>query len=306
MKRALSVFFSCFLSIATLSGGSVNYVVLQESDRDSLIRVSADGKTVSTIAHGAGGVDLTVDRAGNYVVAAKTALLRVTRAGEVSTIAKAPPGAEWESVIADRSGSLIVADGRKPILWRVSEDGQSVAKWVEFPRTQVHPGFNHTGLASDGSDGYLLLGYTSNWAFGNKDPKTKIPLFHQITANGEVTRIPVSGVTVTSSRRLIPDGSGSYLFLNVYPDDRKDRKVFHLSASGTVSEFADPGEQGCCMTGLVRNPGTGDVIITIVNRLLRVSADGATTSELCRYPKISFPEAIIVEPEPAIGAKGDL
>src|SRR5947209_1218528 len=98
-----------------------SYVVLQDSDHDSLIRLSVDGKKVSTIANGAGGVGLAVDAGGNYIVGAKSALLKVTPAGVVSTIANAPGDSEWTAAAVDDSnGSYIVVDGNQPILWRIS------------------------------------------------------------------------------------------------------------------------------------------------------------------------------------------
>lgn len=56
----------------------LSFVVLRSSEKYSLVRVSADGKLVTTIAHGAPGVGLAKDTAGNYVIAAATKLLIAT------------------------------------------------------------------------------------------------------------------------------------------------------------------------------------------------------------------------------------
>jgi hypothetical protein len=90
VKIGLCICVALFASSAV--AGSVSFVVLQDLDQDSLVRISADGKQATTIANGAAGVGLTVDRGGNYIVAARSALLRVTPTGVVTTLAFAPGG----------------------------------------------------------------------------------------------------------------------------------------------------------------------------------------------------------------------
>jgi hypothetical protein len=107
---------------------NTSYVVLRDSDTDSLIRVSSDGKTVTPIANGAGGLGLAVEASGTYIVAAQSALLRVTRTGKVKKVAEAPPNAEWASLAIDQRGDFIIVDGKLPVLWRVSSNGESITK----------------------------------------------------------------------------------------------------------------------------------------------------------------------------------
>ena len=145
------------LFASTAFAGSVSYVVLQNLDEDSLVRVSADGKHATTIANGAAGVGLTVDRGGNYIVAARSALLRVTRAGVVTTIATAPNGSEWVAVAEHAGGGLVVADGILHVIWRVSDDGRTVDKFAEYPGSLPRGG-SGIGLLRDDSGDFLLLG----------------------------------------------------------------------------------------------------------------------------------------------------
>lgn len=294
LKLLLS-WFLLLLSAAPIATGSVSYVVVQDSDQDSLIRISGDGKSVTTIASGAAGVSLAVDRAGNYVVAARSALLRVTRSGVVTTIATAPEGAEWITVAADLQGNLIVADALQPVLWRVSEDGHSVVRFVEYPEA-LPPGLSEIGLVIDESGDYLLLRIGDD----------STPHFYRVTPAGSVSRIPLRGAVSTTTRRfrpvpgvvnavaggtLIPDGAGIYLFL----DKGCARNVFRLSTTGMVSRFANFSDESCHQGGLARNPETGEIVIMNLGGMLQASADGATTSVLCRDPKIRLPKAVIAE-----------
>ncbi len=96
--------------LGQMSASSPSYVVLQKDEQESLVRVSADGKRKTIIASGiVGGVGLAKDRLGNYIVLAKAGLLRVTPSGAITTIAKVPPGSDWDSVAIDPKGDFILS-----------------------------------------------------------------------------------------------------------------------------------------------------------------------------------------------------
>ena len=65
MMKALLTNASLLLVFGTLATHGASYVVSQERDQDSLVRVSLDGQSMTTIASGVAGVGLAVDAAGN-------------------------------------------------------------------------------------------------------------------------------------------------------------------------------------------------------------------------------------------------
>jgi hypothetical protein len=265
-------------------------------DEDSLVRVSADGKTATTIANGAAGVGLTVDRAGNYIVAARSALLRVTRAGVVTTIATAPNGSEWVAVAEHPGGGLVVADGILHVIWRVSDDGRTVDKFAEYPGSLPRGG-SGIGLLRDDSGDFLLL------RIGDDNTAH----LYLISPAGEVSQIPLTGavrpsahfflptkdgLTAVSGGPIVPDGSGAFLFL----DDEHTRNIFRLTRSGVVTKFAHLDRvSGHFPFGLARNPETGEIVVQALGRLLRASPDGSTFGILYEGPKLHSGTAILAE-----------
>ena len=75
--------------VAISAAADHTFVVLNRSEQNSLVRVAPDGGFIATIANGAGGVGITKDSSGDYIVAAVHSLLRVTSTGNVTAIAKA-------------------------------------------------------------------------------------------------------------------------------------------------------------------------------------------------------------------------
>ena len=294
------------LFASTAFAGSVSYVVLQNLDEDSLVRVSADGKHATTIANGAAGVGLTVDRAGNYIVAARSALLRVTPAGVGTNIATAPGGSKWIAVAADPGGDLIVADGVSHVLWRVSEDGRTVTRFAEYPGK--NPIFaTSCGLLRDDSGDFLLL----RWG----DDLT--PNFYRITPAGVVSRIPLTGAVLppydfrepwyvqsdgplaVTGGPMIPDGSGAFLFL----DNSPTGNLFRLTRGGVVTKVTHIGRRlqpdgpdvGFDPIALARNPETGEIIVAECMTLRRITTAGSPASVFSDAPKTNFGTAILAE-----------
>jgi hypothetical protein len=145
------------LVVLPLAGADVSYVVMNgRGDRNSLVRVSADGQSVTTIAHGAAGFGLTKDQAGNYIVAAGWSLHSVTPSGAVRTIAKAPTGSQWMSVVQEAEGTFVVADNRLHAVWRVSPDGLSLTRLCNYP-VKKSDELEDTSLALDSQGNILLL-----------------------------------------------------------------------------------------------------------------------------------------------------
>ena len=302
MKCGLCLCLALFASSAI--AGSVSYVVLQDLDEDSLVRVSADGKQATTIANGAAGVGLAVDRAGNYIVAARSALLRVTQKGVVTTLAFAPGGSKWVAVVADPGGDLIVADGLAHVLWRVSEDGRTVVRFAEYPgKNPINA--RSCGLLRDESGDFLLL--------RRGDDSTAN--FYRITPAGVVFRIPLTGAVwppydfrfyplpdaplAVSGGPMISDGSGAFLFLDVSPTGN----LFHLTRDGLVTKLThiatrlqpEGPDIGFDPMGLARNPDTGEILIAETMALRRVTTDGSPASVFRDTTKTNFGTAILAE-----------
>jgi sugar lactone lactonase YvrE len=259
-----------------------------------LVRVSADGKSVTTIANGAAGVALAVDTAGNYVVAAKTALLRVTPRGVVTVIAKAPEDAEWVSVAVDLSGSLIVADGKQPAVWRVSSDGKSTRK-VEYDNFVRPLGGGSASVVAEASGDCLLLIDGWNHLVGS------VARVYRISPADVVTETPVLGERTRLPAALVPDGTGQYYYVNKQPfpggPGSQVVTILRLTAGGLVTKFAEIAYGGPGEVGMARNPQTGGLVVSeeFPGRLLSISADASTVTTLAAYGKLTAPTAVVVD-----------
>lgn len=273
-----------------LAGGNVSYVVLQDSEEDSLVRVSADCKTITTIANGAAGVGLAVDAAGNYVVAAKSSLLRVTPSGVVTTIATAPEDAEWSTVAVAGSGDLIVADGKLPVVWRISPDGMSVLKAANYGGLTYPSGGRHVAVIVDASGDYLVL-EEGNHRVGVIGLVTE---FYRITPAGVVKEIALKGVRAPMNPvSIVSDGVGGFLIAGDVPGVDG---VFRLAPDGLVTKFAELSNRHSIFC-VVRNSETGDLVIAVgfERSLLRIRSDDRKDGTLAAGGKLLFPTAIVAE-----------
>jgi len=263
---------------ATATAGS--FVVLNRSANNSLVRVSTDGRLISTIAVNVGGYGLTKDNAGNYIVAAVWSLLRVTPSGSVSTIATAPPGSQWMRVVQDSEGAFVVADNQQHAVWRISADGYS-SKLANYP--VAAPVLEASSIVLDESGNYLLI---------EENNGTHLWL---ITPTGQVTPVPLSGVNIANGGVIIDDGDGNY-----FVGSQKDHAVFRLSRTGEVMKFAELKIAEANLTAMARNRDTGEIVVTFnfAHSLFRISGDGATVSRLATDPSyLSYPTAVLFESE---------
>jgi hypothetical protein len=232
------VFCSSILitTVMQMAASSVSYVALQVSPDDGgrLVRVSADAKSVQTIAKGIDGVSLAVDGTGNYIAANHSTLVQVTRAGVVSVIANAPPESDWVAVAVDKSNNLIVGDLGQRALWRVSQDRKAINRIATLPG-KLNTG-RRIGIGIDGSGDYLVLApddRVDEAARGFVWPGYEAHLY-KISHAGAVTDIPLHGVSVVDGAALTPDGKGSFLFIQ---DDYK--AVLRLHPRGKSQTSCD-------------------------------------------------------------------
>jgi hypothetical protein len=253
-----------FLAGVPLAADPISYVLLSSASSGALIRASSDWRSIKTIASVANGTGVGKDLSGNYLVTTSTTLLSVTPTGTVSTIATAPssPATGWVGVAADSMGNFIVVDNVQHAVWRISPNGTmpGILRLAYYPVTDTSAN-EDVSVVVDTSGNYRVI----------EDNSMAVHMF-SITPSGAVTTIALSGAGATSASGLIPDGAGNYLFAS-YLDD----SVFRVTPAGVVTVFAHNGTQICCnVTGLARNPSTGDVILpTYGGSILHVSSNGA-------------------------------
>jgi DNA-binding beta-propeller fold protein YncE len=255
--------------------GSVSYAVLHRSGSASLERVSDDGRIRTTIATNAGGYGLAVDKQGDYIVAAVSSLLRVTASGVVSTIAPTPAGSQWLGLAVDSNGDYIAVDNQRHSIWRISPDGRVISRIAAYP-VQNSDEMEDVGVAVDPGGDYLVM---EGNAFSAH--------FWRISSSGRVMPIPLHGEKMMSGSALVAEHDGSYLVVS-----HRDRAVFRVTAAGEVTKFASVSGQN--LTGLARNPETGEVVATLNfdPALRKIGADGLSVTE---FGSIGYANAIIAE-----------
>ena len=304
--KPLFLLVASLQAATTLTAGTVSYVALQDSDRDSLVRISADGKTVTSIANGAAGVGLAVDGSGNYIVAAKSKLLRVTRDGKVSTIADAPANSEWRAVAVGQNGEIAAADCKQTALWLVSPDGSSVRKLADFNGDPDCGGYGDVALAVEGSGDYLVLA-RGDWPETRSDRRKTHVRLTRITPGGEAVEIRITGLPVTEPgvrwpRALVPDGREGFLF--VHAAVPAVPPVWSLAPDGAAAPLSLLGGEPdpAALTGLARNPETGDLLLAGFGGRFWTVTGGSSVARLPVLPAIGGPGAAAVVADP--GASG--
>jgi len=280
------------LAVAPIPAASFSYVVLQHSQRDSLIRVSADGKDMTTIATGIDGSGLALDADGNYIVVTRSKVLRVTPSGIVSTIVEAPGNAVWAAVALDTSGNIIIADGRAPDIWRVSADGTSLLKVATFPGL-TYPVDRAVALSLDAAGEYMVL-VTGN---DSRLPGLEVSMqFFLIQPDGKVNEVALRGPVTRHPTGILRLADGSLLFTNRAGDGAG---VYRLSRDGDVAPFAHLPD-GCDISGegMGLDPATGDAILAVplCRRILRITANGSVLSINTDPGRFLLPFAVVVEP----------
>jgi hypothetical protein len=90
-----------------------------------------------------------------------------------------------------------------------------------------------------------------------------------------------------SGGAIIRDGAGAYLAMSF-----RDHAVFRITPAGDVAKFATIDGQN--LTGLARNPETGELVLTInfEQSLRKVSADGFSVT---KFADRGYASAILAE-----------
>ena len=278
MNVRVLTLLACF--VAESAAANYSFVILNHSIPYSLVRVSREGKYISTIAAGFAGVGMARDSEGNYLVVTGRALLRISSLGEVSTVAVAPATSRWLKVVTGPGGASVVIDNAQHALWNVSRDGRSIAKIADYP-VPVFGESEDISLTTDGQGNYVVL----------EDNHRDVHMF-KITPEGVVTQIPLSR-PMQVSFGLVADGPGSYL-----AEEGKGAAIIRITTAGEVTQLAKFNPGRMALTGLVRDPLSGDIVATVSREhaILRVSADGRKVTRLANSSTyIRDPLAILAE-----------
>ncbi len=270
---------------------AASYVVLQDSQQASLVRISRDGKTVTKIAGNAAGLGLAIDHSGNYLVAARSAILRVTPAGSVTRLAAAPAGADWTALALDAQGNIIIGDGKRPVIWRVYADGETVSQAATFNAVTCDAE-REIALTVGASGDYFVLVHAVNYSV------VGFVRFFRISPSGNVTEIPVTGVRARKPKSLAAERTDSFLFT----DHSSDAALVRLTVDGRVTVAADLPMGFRFPHGMALDPASGEIVIASA---INGSLVTANVKDLILRPLISrlpwtfphtvSPEAVIVE-----------
>jgi streptogramin lyase len=280
MRRYLLrlLFLGCaagFLLAWPSIAGDVSYVVLGRHPSGDLVRVTEDGRLQKTIASGVGGHGLTVDKSGDYILARVSSLVRVTPSGVVSTIAACPTGSQWMAVAVDSTGNYIVGDNQQHAIWRVSADGTKVDRVATYPVRWPHE-MEDIGVMVDDTGNYLVI-----------EGNGFAAALWTVTPKGGVKPLSLHGAVMRSGTAIIRDGAGAYLALSF-----RDHAVFRITPTGDVAKLATIDGQN--LTGLARNPETGELVLTLNfdPSLRKVSADGFSVTN---FADLGYASAILAE-----------
>jgi hypothetical protein len=267
---------------------------------------------------------LALDPHGNYLVAAKTKLLRVTPAGVVSTLANAPEGATWSALAVDASGAIIIADGRTPIGWRVSADG-SVVEWAATYEAFDGQTDRPVAIAVARDGDYRLAVW--DYGHGSVENMGHITRIYRLTpeavaksekpltgARGSVG----SGTPVSYGATTASEWSDSVTELNLHGDrsrgfsggmvldengsilisDHQTPALYRITEEGQVTRLSElSGQCHGDLVHLARDPETGKLIAAseFCSTIFRANPDGSGAVAVANSGKIFLPIAVAVE-----------
>jgi sugar lactone lactonase YvrE len=289
MKGCLAQAYTLLALLACLASAcasveSYSFVILNRSSSNSLVRYDAHGQFVATIANGAGGVSFAKDRNGNYIVAAVGSLLRVTPAGTVTTIAKAPARSQWIYVLQEPEGSFLVADNVRHAIWRVSDDGQTTIQLLDYPAPSPNV-MENASIAPDRQGSYLLL-----------EENGGARLF-RFTPTGTITPIQLNR-SMRFCWGLATEEPESYLTIQPYvpvAEETRGTAFLRVAPTGELTELARSTARP---NAAIRDPETSEFIAisNYQHKLMRISTDGRAVITLANdQTHLPFPEAILTD-----------
>jgi hypothetical protein len=261
MKR-MTTAAALWLAAALQTMGSTSYtasksntgdLVVQGGEPGILQRYSAGGRLLGTIASVPNGIAVAKS-GGNYMVVTGSALVQVTPAGTVTTIANAPGSAagtaRWIAIASDQLGNLVAVDNVQHAVWLITPASGVVTKVASYAVADVL-GAEDAAVAMDPAGNYLVL----------EDNGGSLHLF-LITPGGTVTPIQLHGTVATQCRTsLIPFGGG-YLFVSPAENAVFELQRVYPTLTAAVTQIAINVAASGTLTSVAADQDSGDVYAT--------------------------------------------
>lgn len=231
-----------------------NFVVVQGGQQGSLQRYSTGGRLLETIAAVPNGIAVAKSR-GNYMVVTGSALVQVTPAGSVATIANAPGGTAgssgWVAIASDQLGNLVVVDNVQHAVWLITPGSGSsvVTQVVSYPVADVLAA-EDAAVAMDPYGNYLVL----------EDNGGSVHLF-LITPAGTITPIQLRGAAPTQGASLVPFGGG-YLFVSSAENAVFEVQRVYPTFTAQVTQLASAVAAPATLTSVAADLDSGDIYVT--------------------------------------------
>ncbi|SPF55689.1 exported hypothetical protein [Candidatus Sulfopaludibacter sp. SbA4] len=282
MKLAALAAVACLVIPSPAIADAVTYYVLNENG--PIIRIPSDGSATATISDPYGGDGFALDNLGNFIAAAVSALVQVSPSGNAVVIANAPGNSQFIDVAIDGSGNYIVADNAQHQVVRISAATHAITPVAFYPASPNE--LEDSYVRVDGSGNYIVA----------EDNGSQLHVF-RITPGGTVTTIPLSGTIPTRVGGMTFDASGNYVIT-----DYNLGAIDVITPSGAITTlFQNDTLAAAELTGIVRDPGTGDFIVVgrVSKSLYSVAPDGSGFVQFFSGSPLNAPEDIV-----AAGATG--
>ena len=293
LRRLLCQLLATMTVVASENPGP-SLIALQDSDSNSLIRISLEGRVVKTIAEGVPGIALIYDHNGDFIVLSKQSITRVLKAGVKSVIVESQPGANWCAIAAAQGGDFIVADCKTNILSKVSPSGE-VGEFARYPNGSWP--VESLGLVET-QDGFLLFRQGDDEALQ----------LYRVNNKGDVRVLALSGMSRGPGRGswhlqdsahalnggpLCSDGHGGYYFA----DTPYTRAVYHMTAAGAVTRLLSLREFGSGTYPLVFEPKSRTLFSMGSFRLISIlpTDPGNVPHATAKQIQVPRPTALLLE-----------
>src|SRR5262249_18279679 len=207
-------------------------------------------------------------------------ILKVTPAGNISTLFSGPPLQNPIAIAVDFAGNIIVGDNASDSLFRITPGGTSITEF--FRLTNPSPSLlQDIKITLDNSGSIIVATDDSGAAFDRS-------IILKITSNGAVSTI-FDGTAIQSIGGLDIDSSGNFIVA-----DFRQQAIFKVTPLGNVTTVSS--EVGINLTGLtVDSAGNYVVTANFDRNVLRITPAGTVTTLFSGTP-LAFPTAVTTLP----------
>jgi hypothetical protein len=232
-----------------------NFVVVQGGQQGSLQRYSTGGRLLDMIAAVPNAIAVAKS-GGNYMVVTGTALVQVTPAGSVTTIANAPKGkagvSGWIAIVSDQLGNLVVVDNiQHAVLLITPGSGSNVVTKVANYVVAETLTTENAAVAMDPDGNYLVL----------EDNAGAVRLL-LITPAGAITPIQFRGATPTQCHTSLAPFGGGYLFVSPAENAVFELQRVYPTLAAQVTQVASDVASSGTVTSVAADQDSGDVYVT--------------------------------------------